>query len=482
MSYTLNSYDLLTKYGIRCGHAPTSNVSLQGCFDMPARIGITSHDWGDEDGIEDFSASGEIFYGGRDLNLHGSISGVNSVLNANLKTFYDDIAAPTGLTTLSTPYGDYSVLVRRVDPEYMQGGCSVVMNFREPVADLTGGTLPASGVSDNTIDSIPMLSFGLIPGSKKEIHSLPDLKEMQFTKFGAEGYQITKRKNKTLELSGFVIGSSLADFQSKIKALYKIFSSPGLRTVKINSEISVSCFATSGFTVDTVYIYSSGMAGKFKINLQVISVTFSVKYGYLYNWYAVNNASPIYAANAHVPTLTEMTALYNYVGGESVGGGVLKSITGWTDNVGALDSYGFNLKGSGYRSWLGSFSYIGLEGMLWTSTLNSLDASQAKYMYAIDNGTTIFINVAGIKSGLSVRLIVDTPIEISGTHAIYVGNDGRRYNCVLIDSVWWLAENLAETKYRDGTLILTVTNNTAWATLSTGAMCAYNNDETNVLE
>ena len=273
MAYTLNSNDLLTKYAIRAGHSPSSNLALQGMFDMPSRIGETFHSWGDENGIEDWSASGDIYFGGRDLNLHGSIAGVNSVLNANLKTFYDDIQAVTGLNPLVTPYGNYSVIVRKVDPEYLPGGCSVAINFREPVVDLTGGILPASGVSDNTIDSIPLASFGLIPGSKKEVQSLPDLKEMQFTKWGAEGYQITKRKNKTLDLSGFVIGSSLADFQLKIKKLYKIFSSPGLRTIKINAEISVSCFAISGFTVDNVYIYNSGMIGKFKINLQVISVT-----------------------------------------------------------------------------------------------------------------------------------------------------------------------------------------------------------------
>ncbi|MFA5300722.1 MAG: hypothetical protein WC389_21240 [Lutibacter sp.] len=271
--YTLNSYDLLTKYGLHAGHAPNSNISVQGCFDMPARIGTTSHDWGDENGIEDWSATGDIYFGGRDLNLYGSIQGTNSVLNANLKTFYDDIQAVTGLNPLVTPYGNHNVIVRKVDPEYLQGGCFVSVNFREPVVDLTGGTLPASGTSDNTIDSISMLSFGLTPASKKEIQSLPDLKEMQFTKWGAEGYQITKRKNKTLDLNGFVIGTSLEDFQSKIKALYKVFSSPGLRTIKINAEISVSCFAAQGFTINDVFIYNNGMIGRFKINLQVISVT-----------------------------------------------------------------------------------------------------------------------------------------------------------------------------------------------------------------
>lgn len=273
MPYILNSYDLLTKYGIIAGHSPNSNVALQGVFDMPARIGTVSHDWGDENGVEDWSASGDIYFGGRDISFSGSIIGTNSVMNDNLKLIYDDIEAATGLNPLSTPYGDFNVLVNNVNPEYLNGGCSVVAQFREPVVDLTGGTLPASGVSANTVDSIPMLSFGLYLSNSKELHALPELKEMNFTKYGSEGWQITKRKNRTLELNGFIIGSSLVDFQNKIKALYKLFSDSGLRTVKINSEVSVSCFATEGFTVDNVYLYNSGTIGKIKVSLTVISVT-----------------------------------------------------------------------------------------------------------------------------------------------------------------------------------------------------------------
>jgi len=41
-------------------------------------------------------------------------------------------------------------------------------------------------------------------------------------------------------------------------------------------------------------------------------------------------------------------------------------------------------------------------------------------------------------------------------------------------------EYLAETKYRDGSLIPEVTDNTAWAALTTGALCAYDNDWNNV--
>ncbi|MBN2455415.1 MAG: fibrobacter succinogenes major paralogous domain-containing protein, partial [Sedimentisphaerales bacterium] len=59
------------------------------------------------------------------------------------------------------------------------------------------------------------------------------------------------------------------------------------------------------------------------------------------------------------------------------------------------------------------------------------------------------------------------------------GNDGTVYKTVKIGNQWWMAENLKETKYRDGSEIRNVINGTEWAGLTTGAYCAFNNDETN---
>ena len=65
----------------------------------------------------------------------------------------------------------------------------------------------------------------------------------------------------------------------------------------------------------------------------------------------------------------------------------------------------------------------------------------------------------------------------------YCGNpindsDGNTYNTVLIGSQCWMSENLATTKYNNGTNILHVTDNSVWAALTTPAYCWYNNDST----
>jgi uncharacterized protein (TIGR02145 family) len=77
-------------------------------------------------------------------------------------------------------------------------------------------------------------------------------------------------------------------------------------------------------------------------------------------------------------------------------------------------------------------------------------------------------------------------IEITGNRTFDVtvyrtmtGNDGRVYRTVKIGDQWWMAENLRETKYRNGNEIPEVTDNAAWTALSTGARCAYDNSSSN---
>jgi uncharacterized protein (TIGR02145 family) len=58
--------------------------------------------------------------------------------------------------------------------------------------------------------------------------------------------------------------------------------------------------------------------------------------------------------------------------------------------------------------------------------------------------------------------------------------DGNIYHTVTIGDQTWLVENLKTTKYRNADVIPNVTDSVAWGTLTTGAQCSYNNEETNV--
>ncbi len=58
--------------------------------------------------------------------------------------------------------------------------------------------------------------------------------------------------------------------------------------------------------------------------------------------------------------------------------------------------------------------------------------------------------------------------------------DGNIYQTVTIGTQVWMAENLRVTHYRNGDPIPSVTDNSVWASLATGAYCEYNNDPANV--
>ncbi|MDD4971906.1 MAG: FISUMP domain-containing protein [Paludibacter sp.] len=204
--------------------------------------------------------------------------------------------------------------------------------------------------------------------------------------------------------------------------------------------------------------------------------TANVEYGYLYNRYAVADSKNIAAAGWHVPSKTEMESLITEIGGGSNGGKLKETgLTHWrTPNTGADNSSGFNGRGSGTRNpYDGTFSVINDQSLIFSSTLN-ISQPWALYLQ-YSTGDVSITNLANQRAGGAVRLICDSSTD----PGIYVGNDNRIYQTVKIGSQVWLSENLMETKYRDGTAIPEVTNNTTWAGLTTGARCSYSNTESN---
>jgi len=63
-----------------------------------------------------------------------------------------------------------------------------------------------------------------------------------------------------------------------------------------------------------------------------------------------------------------------------------------------------------------------------------------------------------------------------------VDYDGNVYQTIIIGDQEWMAENLKVTHYRDGTAITNVTDNGAWAALTTEAYCIFNNNASNEVD
>ena len=134
-------------------------------------------------------------------------------------------------------------------------------------------------------------------------------------------------------------------------------------------------------------------------------------YGKLYNWYAVEDARNICPTGYHIPTDSEWTVLSNYLGGDAVSGGHLKS-TGslWASpNTGADNSSGFAALPAGYRVAVGySYYDISIAGYFWTTT-QDINNNGVPLNIILGNSYSFCnrSNDYGAPSGFSVRCVKD---------------------------------------------------------------------------
>jgi uncharacterized protein (TIGR02145 family) len=89
-------------------------------------------------------------------------------------------------------------------------------------------------------------------------------------------------------------------------------------------------------------------------------------YGVLYNWPAVMTEG-ICPSGWHIPSDGEFTELTDFLGGESVAGGKMKSSSGWNDGGNGSNSSGFTGLPGGYR-YSGGFNSGGYHGVWWSAS------------------------------------------------------------------------------------------------------------------
>jgi uncharacterized protein (TIGR02145 family) len=216
-----------------------------------------------------------------------------------------------------------------------------------------------------------------------------------------------------------------------------------------------------------------------------------VKYGKLYNAHAAlatgdNSVISLAMSNAGwgIPTGSQITTVANHIGGYATGGGKLKEagVVYWNiPNAGATNEFHFSMRGAGAREESGgSFGGLTTVGAFWTTYPGSAGATYgiAFYSDAQNFGFVEYYN----RRGLSIRPVRSATMQEQmnipdgGPTIPFIGNDGVQYPTVRIGTQVWLACNLAETKFRDGSDIPNVTNNATWAGLNTGATCDINNN------
>lgn len=127
------------------------------------------------------------------------------------------------------------------------------------------------------------------------------------------------------------------------------------------------------------------------------------KYGYLYTYETAKNVCP---TGWHLPSDAEWTTLTDYLGGEDIAGGKLKSTITWdSPNTGASNACGFTALPGGYIYNGGSFYSIGSNGDWWSATEDNATGAWNRVMdYDKSN---VARNGDDKTLGFSVRCIKD---------------------------------------------------------------------------
>lgn len=132
-------------------------------------------------------------------------------------------------------------------------------------------------------------------------------------------------------------------------------------------------------------------------------------YGNLYNWYAVIDSRNIAPEGWHVPTEDEWDKLINWLGGEDIAGGKLKSTTLWNaPNAAATNESGFGGLPSGMK--LGIY-YINLgdQGIFRTRSSWNIGGQALPVNYTLnkDSVNVLTYTLPYKTMGLSVRCVKD---------------------------------------------------------------------------
>lgn len=141
-------------------------------------------------------------------------------------------------------------------------------------------------------------------------------------------------------------------------------------------------------------------------------------YGGLYNWFAVNDSRKIAPEGWHVPTDAEWQELVEYLGGNMLAGGKMKStgiIEGgdglWRgSNENDSNESGFSALPGGYRYSHGVFDGIGSNAYFWSGTESRGGNAWHRYLYY--GKTNVYRDDSDWRqAGYSVRCVADSPAK-----------------------------------------------------------------------
>ena len=132
-----------------------------------------------------------------------------------------------------------------------------------------------------------------------------------------------------------------------------------------------------------------------------------IKYGKLYNWWAIIDERGLAPEGFHIPSNEEWLELINFLGGMKSAGTKLKALSGWKKDGNGDNSSGFNAIPGGRRYLFGGFdSFYNDNCYWWSSTESNTYMAWFWNLYFYDG--EVINNQAYKDAGMQVRCIVGT--------------------------------------------------------------------------
>ena len=186
------------------------------------------------------------------------------------------------------------------------------------------------------------------------------------------------------------------------------------------TNLKVTQYNDGTLITDGTALNNSGFAG---LGTGALSgaASYVATYGYLYNWYAVNNSRKLCPVGWHVPTDGEWTSLIQFINHPAVinpsgiqsatAGGKMKSIgTPWNNVSPSTDNYGFTALPGGARDATGAFFGVADYAFFWSATETNPSSNEAWFRILEDNnnGVTRAADPTNVKrAAFSVRCLKD---------------------------------------------------------------------------
>jgi uncharacterized protein (TIGR02145 family) len=105
-----------------------------------------------------------------------------------------------------------------------------------------------------------------------------------------------------------------------------------------------------------------------------------LKYGKLYNWYALNDPRELAPVGWTLSNANDWAMLINYLGGQGAAGSKMKSISAWSEGNNGTNEAGFIGYPGGYRVENGTFLNTASIGIWWSSTENNAQTAIDHYL------------------------------------------------------------------------------------------------------